>query len=126
MQRRTFIKAMAGSLAAGPFAAKAQQPPVVGVLVSASAQGYTRVMGPVLEGLKETGYVEGRNVAIESRWADYQYDRLPDLAADLVRHQVAVIFTTAISVFGSVPTTLPLNSRLSGRMTRISVAFSTT
>jgi putative ABC transport system substrate-binding protein len=94
MQRRTFIKAMAGSLAAGPFAAKAQQPPVVGVLVSASAQGYTRVMGPVLEGLKETGYVEGRNVAIESRWADYQYDRLPDLAADLVRHQVAVIFTT--------------------------------
>jgi putative tryptophan/tyrosine transport system substrate-binding protein len=67
---------------------------LVGVLISASEQGYARVMGPVRGGLKQAGFVEGENLAIEYRWADYHYDRLPKLAADLVQRQVSVIFTT--------------------------------
>jgi putative ABC transport system substrate-binding protein len=108
MRRRTFLQAIAGSLAAWPLPAEAQQPPVVGFLISASARGYSAVMGPILAGLKETGYVEGQNIHIEYRWADYQYDRLPELAADLVRRQVAAIFTT-----GSVVSALAAKSATS-------------
>jgi putative ABC transport system substrate-binding protein len=79
-----------------PRASRSQQrdTPVVGFLVSASAQGYGRVMGPIREGLKQAGFVEGENLAIEYRWADYHYDRLPKLAAELVQRRVSVIFTT--------------------------------
>jgi putative ABC transport system substrate-binding protein len=79
-----------------PRASHSQQrdTPLVGFLVSASAQGYAAVMGPVREGLKQAGFVEGENLAIEYRWADYHYDRLPKLAADLVQRRVSVIFTT--------------------------------
>jgi ABC-type uncharacterized transport system substrate-binding protein len=96
MRRREFISLLGAAAVSWPLVAWGQQAPmpVVGFLVSASAQGYARVMGPILEGLKDSGYTEGRNVSIEYRWADYQYDRLPALAADLVRQQVAVIFTT--------------------------------
>jgi putative ABC transport system substrate-binding protein len=96
MRRRDVLSLLGGAAVSWPLQARAQQAPtpVVGFLVSASAQGYARVMGPILEGLKDSGYIEGRNVSIEYRWADYQYDRLPALAADLVRQQVAVIFTT--------------------------------
>jgi putative ABC transport system substrate-binding protein len=105
MRRRDFITLVGGAAAAWPLSARAQQSPVMGFLVSASAQGYGRVMGPVIQGLKESGYVDGQNLTIEYRWADYQYDRLPDLAAELVRRQVAVIFTT-----GSVVSALAAKS----------------
>jgi ABC-type uncharacterized transport system substrate-binding protein len=66
----------------------------VGFLASASADGYAWALPPLREGLAAAGYVEGRNLTIEYRWADYQYDRLPALAADLVRRPVAMIFAT--------------------------------
>jgi putative ABC transport system substrate-binding protein len=92
VRRREFLGVVGGA-AAWPLRAVAQQQtiPVVGFLNSASAAEYESAIAAVRVGLSETGYVEGRNVAIESRWADNQYDRLPTLAADLVRLQVAVI-----------------------------------
>src|SRR6202795_2462627 len=99
MQRREFIAGL-GSAAAWPLTALAQQRamPVIGYLGTQSADDdYKNVTVPFLQGLKETGYVEGRNVAIEYRWAENQYDRLPALAADLVRRRVAVVVANGIT-----------------------------
>src|SRR5262245_8362848 len=93
MTRRDFIKAIAGSAAAWPLAASAQQPtmPVIGFLGSLSASDFRAEA--LRAGLRDRGYVQGKNIAIEFRWAEGNYDRLPTLVADLVRLKVDVIVT---------------------------------
>jgi putative ABC transport system substrate-binding protein len=111
IRRREFITLLGGA-AAWPLAARAQQPgmPVVGFLRSTPAEPFAHIVLAFRQGLNETGFVEGQNVAIEQRWADNQLDRLPGLAADLVRRQAAVIVGNgpAVEAARSAAATMPI------------------
>ena len=113
MKRREVI-ALIGGAAVWPLTARAQQQtmPVIGLLDTGSVDSNTRFLRPFREGLRQVGYFEGQNVAIEYRWAEGQYDRLPDLAADLVQRKVTVIAipssTPAAVAAKNATTTIPI------------------
>jgi putative ABC transport system substrate-binding protein len=113
MKRRDFIAGLGGTAAAWPLAARAQQRttmPLVGFINSASAGGYGYAVDAFRHGLKEIGYVEGQNVAVEYRWADGQYDRVPVMALELVSRQPTVIVanTPGVLAIKAAVTTIPI------------------
>jgi putative tryptophan/tyrosine transport system substrate-binding protein len=113
MRRRDFLKGITGAAAAWPLAVRAQQPamPLIGLLGSATASDWASNVNAFRQGLRDAGYVEGSNVAIEARWADNQYDRLPAMAAELIERQIAVIVafsTPAARAAKAATTTIPI------------------
>ena len=112
MRRREFISLIGGAVAVWPLAARAQQPalPVIGLLRSTPSASFMHLLAAFQQGLKDEGFIDGQNVSIEQRWADNQLDRLPGLAADLVRRQVAVIVanTPAAKAAKAATQTIPI------------------
>jgi len=114
LKRREFLTLLSSGVAAWPLRALAQQPaiPVIGYLGSATREAWTVRVQAFLQGLREAGFEEGRNIAIEYRWAEDQYDRLPDLAGDLVRRNVAVLVTPGSALAAraakAATTTIPI------------------
>jgi putative tryptophan/tyrosine transport system substrate-binding protein len=130
MRRREFIAGLTGA-AAWPLAARAQQPkaPVVGLINGVSFEGpYAAAVAAIRQGLQETGFVEGQNLAIEYRAADGQYERLPDLAIDLARSQVAVIVAIVASTSAlaarAAASTVPIVFAMGSDAVEVSVANS--
>jgi putative tryptophan/tyrosine transport system substrate-binding protein len=127
VKRRTFIAGL-GSAAAWPLAARAQQPavPVVGFLNGGTPEGYAPMVAAFRQGLNESGYVEGQNVAVEYLWADGRYDRVPAMAAELVRRQPAVIVANAPGVLAvkAATTTIPIVFTYSGDPVQIGLVAS--
>jgi ABC-type uncharacterized transport system substrate-binding protein len=113
MRRRDFIALLSGATVAWPFATRAQQSamPVVGFLNSGSSKGFQSILAAFRQGLSESGYVEGKNLTIDYRWANGDYKKLPRLAADLAGNHVSVILAgapPAVIAAKSATTTIPI------------------
>lgn len=126
MKRRAFIALAGGAAAAGPTGLWAQQPPVIGLLSGTNRE--PRQIAAIQQGLQEVGYVDGRDVTIEYRWAEGQFDRLPAMAADLIDRQVAVILgmqsVTAPLAAKAATTTVPIVFSIGGDPVRLGLVAS--